>query len=155
MVPKSAASVEVSADVVKQRVTLRFIGFIQAEHAGEGRRLYLEAIDQLRGKPYTALTYLHELRIMTPEAFEIIASMVDDAGKHQCVRSARVVGEKQWTVKMQFQRIDSRLNNYDTEFFTSEREAIQYLDEYARSALDAMSMSGAHRRVRATTAAVI
>jgi hypothetical protein len=129
MLENEAPRVEISADLARQRVTLRFVGFIKLGHAIDGKKLYREAIAKLNGKPYTALTYLHQLRIMDPEAVEVIKSMVADAGRHRCVRSARVVGATQWTVKMQFKRIDNQLNNYQSEFFTDEDQAIRFLDQ--------------------------
>ena len=121
--------VEVTADPKTRRLISRFSGFIKEEDALEAKRLYMKGIESFNGEAYTALTYFNELRILAPEAVDVFASMVEAAGEHQCLRSARVIGPNQSTARMQLQRIDNETKNYESNFFETEDEALRYLSE--------------------------
>lgn len=121
--------VEITADVKRRRLISRFSGFIKLEQALEAKRLYAEGLKKLDGKPYTALTYFDELRILAPEAVEVFVSIVQEAGNHQCLRSARVIRPDQSITRMQLDRIDSETKTYDARFFHDENEAISFLRE--------------------------
>ncbi|MCP4898663.1 MAG: hypothetical protein GY906_16950 [bacterium] len=127
-------AVEVTADLQNRRLISRFSGFIKEGDALEAKRLYLEGLESFGGKAYTALTYFDELRILAPEAVEVFTSMVAAAGEHHCLRSARIIRSDQTTARMQLERIDNEMKNYESNFFHTEEEALRYLNEAERAA---------------------
>ncbi len=126
---RAQSMVEVTADLEKRVLVSRFSGFIKLEDAMKAKKLYAESVSKFNGQPYTALTYFNELKILAPEAVDVFASMVEEASNHRCLRSARVIDEKQTIARMQLERIDSETKNYDARFFHSEADALRYLQE--------------------------
>jgi hypothetical protein len=120
-------SAPVWIDEAKNRIYIRFEGFIDLEHAEELHDLYRDAITKCP-PGFTVLTYAENFRPGTPEVQEVVARMVQMADVAGCKKVARVVGENPLGA-MQINRLAREETSYESKHFTTESEAESFLDE--------------------------
>ena len=114
-------------DETKNRIYIRFEGFIDVEHAQELHDLYRDAIT--RAQPdFTVLTYAEGYRPGTKEVQSIVTRMVQMAGVGGCRKVARVIGENPLGA-MQIDRLAKEETTYESKHFATAGEAETYLDE--------------------------
>jgi hypothetical protein len=114
-------------DLDKNRIYLRFEGFMTVTGAQRLRDDYRQAIEKCR-PGFTVLTYAVDYKPGTPEVQEIVASMAKIAEVAGCSKVARVVGDKPLG-SMQIDRIAKSVTKYPSRHFQSVEEAEEYLDE--------------------------
>jgi hypothetical protein len=76
-------------DDEKQRIYLRFRGFLSLDQAGVLKEAYRSAIARV-GAGYTVVTIFEDFMPGTPEVQEVISSMILMASESGCKKAARV-----------------------------------------------------------------
>jgi hypothetical protein len=113
-------------DESKNRIYIRFDGFMYVEQMEELYVLYREAIEKARPR-FTVLTYAESFKPGTKGVQAIVARMVQMAGEAGCRKVARVIGENPLGA-MQIDRLAKTGRSYESKHFTTAREAETYLD---------------------------
>lgn len=116
----------VRVDAAKNRIYVRFEGFLNIEDAEDVRRAYGEAIAQV-DKGFTVLTDARDYLPGTPEVQEIITSMTHMADRGGCAKVARVLGENPLG-GYQIDRLAKESTSYPSQHFKTVEEAEEYLD---------------------------
>jgi hypothetical protein len=79
----------VTVDAARNRVYLHFRGFLTKTEVEKLREAYRNAIEQV-GRGYTAVSIFEDFMPGTPEAQEVISSMIQMADEGGCRAAARV-----------------------------------------------------------------
>jgi len=114
-------------DAAKNRIYIRFDGFMDAERAQQLHDAYRDAIARAQSG-FTVVTYTEGYRPGGPEVQEIVTRMVRMAEQGGCRKVARVVGKSPLGA-MQINRLARSETTYPSRHFVTEIEAEAYLDE--------------------------
>jgi hypothetical protein len=118
---------QVRLDPAKNRIYIRFEGFMDAERAQALHDAYRDAIAQAR-PGFTVITYTEGYRPGGAEVQDIVTRMVRMAEQAACRKVARVVGASPLGA-MQINRLAKAEATYPSRHFSTEAEAEAYLDE--------------------------
>lgn len=113
-------------DTSKNRIYLKFQGFMTLEEAKELRDEYRRAIEQCT-HGFTVLTDAVDYKPGKTEIQEVVASMTKMAGEAGCGKVARVVGDRPLG-GMQIDRHSKEQATYPSRHFETMEEAEAYLD---------------------------
>jgi len=117
----------VRLDAAKNRIYIRFDGFMDRDRAQQLHDAYRDAI--ARAQPgFTVVTYTEGYRPGGPEVQEIVTQMVRMADQAGCRKVARVVGSSPLGA-MQINRLAKTETRYPSKHFATDDEAEVYLDE--------------------------
>lgn len=116
----------VRLDTAKNRIYIRFDGFMDADRAQQLHDAYRDAIAAAQ-PGFTVVTYTEGYRPGGPEVQEIVTRMVRMAEQAGCRKVARVVGTHPLGA-MQINRLAKAETTYESRHFPTEAEAEAYLD---------------------------
>jgi len=113
-------------DTAKNRIYIRFDGFMNLERAQQLHDAYRDAIAQ--AKPgFTVVTYAQDYKPGGREVQDVVAKMVKMAEDGGCAKVARVVGDNPLG-GMQINRLAKETTKYESRHFKTDVEAEAYLD---------------------------
>jgi len=117
----------VRLDAARNRIYIRFEGFMDQERAQQLHDGYRDAIAQAQ-PGFTVVTYTEGYRPGGPEVQDIVTRMVRMADQAGCRKVARVVGHSPLGA-MQINRLAKTETTYPSQHFATEAEAEEYLDK--------------------------
>ena len=116
-----------TVDTAKQRVYLRFRGFLSVEQATTLKEAYRDAIARV-GSGYTVVTVFEDFMPGTPEVQGVISSMILMASEAGCKKAARV-SQGNVLGQMQLGRLQKAVEAaYPVKDCSTIEEADAYLD---------------------------
>jgi hypothetical protein len=115
-----------TVNLVKNRIYLRFMGFLSLEEAEQLRTAYEDAISRV-GQGFTVVSIFDNFKPGTQEVQDVITSMIQMASAAGCTKEARVsMGSVLGS--LQLGRLSKTDASYPSRNFETLEEADTYLD---------------------------